>query len=165
MPPRSVKMKRFIFGFQRRVWCPKWTPASRSSFMETTGMSAPFSVSVVFRRRRLDGDREQRRPPSTYPSAGLKFWTPEWYRLAEFVQVGLELGRERRAHIEPLAAERVWEGKPRGVQELPAELGLRYAVDGVADDGELDRGEVDADLVHAARLQPDAQKSALGPQP
>src|SRR3954470_13257469 len=42
MPPRSVKMKRFIFGFQRRVWWPKWTPASSSSFMETTGMGAPF---------------------------------------------------------------------------------------------------------------------------
>src|SRR3989441_3700006 len=73
MPPRSVKMKRFIFGFQRRVWCPKWTPASRSSFMETTGMSAPFSVSTAYHRRRLGGDREHRRPPSTYPSAGSRF--------------------------------------------------------------------------------------------
>src|SRR5436305_52571 len=27
MPPRSEKMKRFIFGFQRRVWWPKWRPA------------------------------------------------------------------------------------------------------------------------------------------
>src|SRR3954451_11060554 len=42
MPPRSVKMKRFIFGFQRRVWWPKWTPASSNCFMETTGMGAPF---------------------------------------------------------------------------------------------------------------------------
>src|SRR3954464_11492485 len=42
MRPRSVKMKRFIFGFQRRVWWPKWTPASSNSFMETTGMGAPF---------------------------------------------------------------------------------------------------------------------------
>src|SRR6266498_5572322 len=24
-------MKGFIFGFQRFVWCPKWTPASNSS--------------------------------------------------------------------------------------------------------------------------------------
>jgi hypothetical protein len=36
MPLRSPKMKRFIFGFQRRVWCPKWTPASSSCFMVTT---------------------------------------------------------------------------------------------------------------------------------
>src|SRR5262245_48295546 len=42
MPPRSVKMNRFIFGFQRRVWWPKWTPASSRSFMETTGMERPF---------------------------------------------------------------------------------------------------------------------------
>src|SRR5439155_9210109 len=35
MPPRSAKMKRRIFGFQRRVWWPKWTPASSRSRMET----------------------------------------------------------------------------------------------------------------------------------
>ena len=38
MPARSPKMNLRIFGFQRRVWWPKWTPASSSSFMETTGM-------------------------------------------------------------------------------------------------------------------------------
>src|SRR4051794_21997194 len=38
MPLRSVMMKRFIFGFQRRVWCPKWTPLSRSWRMVTTAM-------------------------------------------------------------------------------------------------------------------------------
>src|SRR3984957_21210195 len=31
-------MKRFIFGFHRRVWWPKWTPASRSCRMETTAI-------------------------------------------------------------------------------------------------------------------------------
>ena len=30
IPLRSAKMKGFILGFQRRVWCPKWTPASSS---------------------------------------------------------------------------------------------------------------------------------------
>ena len=30
-------MYSFIFGFQRLVWCPKWTPASSSSFMLTDG--------------------------------------------------------------------------------------------------------------------------------
>ncbi|GAA2138775.1 hypothetical protein GCM10009802_48460 [Streptomyces synnematoformans] len=39
MPLRSVKMKRFIFGFQRRVWCPKWTPLSSSSRIVTTAMA------------------------------------------------------------------------------------------------------------------------------
>ena len=40
MPPRSAKMKRRIFGFQRRVWWPKWTPASSSSRMETAPVEA-----------------------------------------------------------------------------------------------------------------------------
>src|SRR5215211_7800091 len=40
MPLRSVKMKRFIFGFQRRVWCPKCTPLSSSWRMVTTAISA-----------------------------------------------------------------------------------------------------------------------------
>src|SRR4029450_14107225 len=40
MPLRSVKMNRFIFGFQRRVWCPKWTPLSRSCRVVTTAMAA-----------------------------------------------------------------------------------------------------------------------------
>src|SRR5688572_5527845 len=33
MPFLSPKMNGFIFGFQRLVWCPKWTPASRRSFI------------------------------------------------------------------------------------------------------------------------------------
>ncbi|GEK20738.1 hypothetical protein CXY01_12580 [Cellulomonas xylanilytica] len=41
MPLRSVKMKRFILGFQRRVWCPKWTPLSSSWRMVTTAMARP----------------------------------------------------------------------------------------------------------------------------
>src|SRR4029453_14968817 len=35
MPLRSPKMYSFIFGFQRFVWCPKWTPASSSSLILT----------------------------------------------------------------------------------------------------------------------------------
>src|SRR4051812_38647969 len=33
MPLRAPKMKLFIFGFQRLVWWPKWTPASIISRM------------------------------------------------------------------------------------------------------------------------------------
>src|SRR5690348_9611294 len=57
MPPRSAKMKRRIFGFQRRVWWPKWTPASSRSRMETapglveTAMKAPSRLVLVLRRR------------------------------------------------------------------------------------------------------------------
>src|ERR1043166_945036 len=39
MPLRSPKMNGFIFGFQRFVWCPKWTPASSRSFN-----AIPFKV-------------------------------------------------------------------------------------------------------------------------
>src|SRR3954466_3703932 len=46
-------MKRRIFGFQRRVWWPKWTPASSSSRMETTDIGSPFLVAV----RSADGAR------------------------------------------------------------------------------------------------------------
>src|SRR6266446_2014753 len=34
MPLRSIKINGAILGFQRRVWCPKCTPASRSCFIE-----------------------------------------------------------------------------------------------------------------------------------
>ena len=47
MPLRSVKMKRFIFGFQRRVWCPKWTPLSSSCFMETTWLVATVGLPFL----------------------------------------------------------------------------------------------------------------------
>src|SRR6476469_1735870 len=58
-------MNRFIFGFQRRVWWPKWTPASSNSFMETTGMDAPFFGSISLRRRASRGNRVMpgHRPP------------------------------------------------------------------------------------------------------
>src|SRR6478609_8424659 len=68
MPPRSVKMKRFIFGFQRRVWWPKWTPASSRSFMETTGIERPFLGLIAQlaggSRRGPAQTRRKRRPPS-----------------------------------------------------------------------------------------------------
>src|SRR3954462_6353454 len=47
MPLRSVKMNRFIFGFHRRVWCPKWTPLSSSCFMVTTAIAGINLFSVV----------------------------------------------------------------------------------------------------------------------
>src|ERR1051325_12058132 len=47
MPLRSVKMNRFIFGFQRRVWCPKWTPLSSSWRMVTTAMVVGSLLSLV----------------------------------------------------------------------------------------------------------------------
>ena len=56
MPLRSAKMNGFIFGFQRRVWCPKWTPASSSWRIDAVGTvtscgSLPPRIPVGGRRR------------------------------------------------------------------------------------------------------------------
>src|SRR5438094_3316704 len=45
MPFRSPKMYSFIFGFQRLVWWPKWTPASSRSFI---AIAAKLSSSLPF---------------------------------------------------------------------------------------------------------------------
>src|SRR5712692_2198028 len=41
IPLRSPKMYSFIFGFQRRVWWPKCTPASSSSFIVISTANVP----------------------------------------------------------------------------------------------------------------------------
>src|SRR2546430_16905629 len=65
MPPRSVKMKRRILGFQRRVWWPKWTPASRSSRIETTDIGEiPFLVGAAIA---AGGPGWNRRPSTPAP--------------------------------------------------------------------------------------------------
>lgn len=50
------------------------------------------------------------------------------------------------------------EGEARRVQELAIEIGRRDSVDTVADHREVDRGQMDADLVHAAGLETDAKE-------
>src|ERR687893_3102711 len=76
MPLRSVKMKRFIFGFQRRVWCPKCTPESSSCFMVTTAMAGAHldvsgvtgSAATLMRlSRRAGSDRRPGARPATGP--------------------------------------------------------------------------------------------------
>ena len=67
MPLRSVKMKRFILGFQRRVWCPKWTPLSSSWRMVTTAMCA-----LLFRSARVAraAGPVGRHAPAGWPTPG-----------------------------------------------------------------------------------------------
>src|SRR5207247_1446893 len=60
--------------------------------------------------------------------------------------------------LDSLARHRMREREGRGVQELAAEPRLGYAVDGVADDGKPDCGEVHPDLVHAAGLELDSEQ-------
>ena len=70
MPPRSPKMNRRILGFQRRVWWPKWTPASSSSRMVTADTrNPPDRLGVNFRRRR-SGVPRCGTPPARRSSTG-----------------------------------------------------------------------------------------------
>ena len=58
--------------------------------------------------------------------------------------------------------ERVLEREPVGVEELPLEAEVaRDAVDGVAGDRQLDRLEVDADLVRPPGLEPHVEQRAV----
>src|ERR1051326_2054117 len=164
MPPRSAKMNRFIFGFQRRVWWPKWTPASRSSRMETTAMG--FLPLV-------DGQRAGGARTEPAGTAGTPVLTSagEWDRSATSLagtgrlEGHLELGRQRRFHLDGLAGERMREREPGGVQELAAEAEVALdAVDRVAGDRELDRRQVDANLMRPPGLEPDAEKRVLRQQ-
>ena len=70
MPPRSAKMNRFIFGFQRRVWWPKCTPASRSSRMETTAMEFLSVVDGSVRRHHVGGTSRNGRHPRLRSTPG-----------------------------------------------------------------------------------------------
>src|SRR3990172_7114315 len=63
IPLRSAKMNGRILGFQRRVWWPKWTPASSSCRIETDG-TGQILLFGCFRR----GPR--RRGPSGRRSRG-----------------------------------------------------------------------------------------------
>src|SRR5947208_15688249 len=47
MPFRSPKMYSFIFGFQRFVWWPKCTPASRRSFIAIAAKSFSFKPATL----------------------------------------------------------------------------------------------------------------------
>src|SRR4249919_476226 len=57
IPLRSAKMYGFILGFQRRVWCPKWTPASSSWRIETDGMGRGPPVRLDLRELSGPADR------------------------------------------------------------------------------------------------------------
>ena len=57
------------------------------------------------------------------------------------------------------------EREPRRVQELPPEPVVGHAVDAVADDGQVDRGQVDADLVRPAGLEADVEQRVAAEQP
>ena len=55
IPLRSAKMNGFILGFQRRVWWPKWTPASSSCRIETDGTVSDLLFGSFLRGPRRRG--------------------------------------------------------------------------------------------------------------
>jgi hypothetical protein len=70
----------------------------------------------------------------------------------------LQFGTQWRLDLDPFLRERMREGQPRRVQELASERGLRDAVDRVADDRKVDRGQVHPDLVCPTGLEPDSKE-------
>ena len=75
MPLRSPKMNRFIFGFQRRVWCPKWTPASSIWRMVTTAMMGTPPLRLAAPRSWRRGDRRRSETLMSGPSGLTAGWT------------------------------------------------------------------------------------------
>ncbi len=66
--------------------------------------------------------------------------------------------------VEVLRRERMLERQARGVQELPVESRRADTVERVADDGQADCRQVDADLVHAAGLQTHREQRVVVPR-
>src|SRR5690349_8774502 len=154
MPDRSVKMKRRIFGFQRRVWWPKWTPASSRSRMVATAIglllvwirsaaggawSGPASSAgtVALGGFRRVGGTGRGKSSGRSRSLASRAGTPE--RCGEVV-------RQRRGNVHRRARDRMRKREPRGVQELPFEADLAASSVGrVARDRQVDRREMHAD--------------------
>src|SRR2546428_13746345 len=158
MPDRSVKMKRRILGFQRRVWWPKWTPASSSSRMETTALGAPFVVDLALLRwaRGAPAAKAGTRAAADPPGRGTG--TGSLARGGPKPRI-FEVGRQRRHDVELLARHGMGERESRRVQELPFEPKLAgSAVDRVARDRKVDCSEVHPDLVRPTCLERDAQQ-------
>src|SRR5574341_1367480 len=128
MPLRSPKMNCFIFGFQRRVWCPKWTPASSRSLIETLAATAITSGATVETAVVSDNSR----PPSYQPDAG-----SDWLRAFRPQESGLVFRSSTLAELEPgagallsvllaLLDARVAR-QEAGLLELDAQLGVVLA--------------------------------------
>src|SRR6187200_2430242 len=108
-------MKRRILGFQRRVWWPKWTPASKSSRIETTdiGIRSPFWLIFGYCRRGLGGTgsvSSRHHHPGEIHRVGLRSGSHSSGRLQVF--------RQRRLQVDRLTGERMGEGKARRMKEL-----------------------------------------------
>src|ERR1044072_833802 len=151
-----------MFGFQRRVWWPKWTPASSSSLRPASGIrkSPWFGEEVLIALAEVSAWWPVRiRGGST--GVGLDRRIVEARRRSGGAGGGQRCGKvggKLRGEAQRLAADRGGEGRPVRGQELALEAVLHLAAVGrVAGQRVADRGEVGADLVRAAGLQPGLQ--------
>src|SRR3954467_1499535 len=112
MPDRSLKMKRRIFGFQRRVWWPKCTPASSSSRIEATAMCvAPWFELLA--PAGPTAHRSQRAAPAPRLIHRVEGCLGSGKCSEGLSQVVRQLGRD----VDPRPAEGMVEGEPSRVQE------------------------------------------------
>src|SRR6478672_10999607 len=144
-----------MFGFQRLVWWPKWTPASSSSLMPASAIYSSFL-----------GDA----PPLRCAGPGFRRAGPAWRggvggwcrgsvgNRASAARTGegcRQVLGQLRGELQPRAGLRMRQGEAVRVQELPPEAETVVApVLRVARQRVADRREVGADLVRAAGLQP-----------
>ena len=180
MPPRSPWMKRRIFGFQRRVWWPKWTPASSSSRMPTSGMVLLpwFVVRCGTAARTAErGPGERSALGRAGPRSGRSVRRVDGVSVtrisvrksadgASLRQARSSAARSAGAAVTSTGSprDRVREGQARGVQELAPQPEQRPAspYSGSPRDRVADRLQVDADLVRAPGLEAHAQQRRVG---
>src|SRR5262245_26716429 len=99
MPLRAPKMYGFIFGFQRLVWCPKWTPAS-SRFFIVTSVIVPLAKRIPVaetrgpkQRWRRAGSLAHRLQEVAIPLGSPELIVEEFHRLHR-VELGQDLAQD-----------------------------------------------------------------------
>ena len=139
--------------------------------MDTTDTGpAPFSVFGSCSRRCREEPAQGRHRLSTVcrrvgwqkPAQGTSACPV--LRAPGALEGGFQIGGERRLGVDRFAGDRMREREPCGMQELALQFEVRHAVDPVARDGQVDRREVDADLVRPPRLEPHPQQRVPGQQ-
>src|SRR5262245_28384209 len=120
MPLRAPKMYGFILGFQRLVWCPKWTPASSRFFIVTSVIRFPDHPPIGSNAAQYQiarGPRNSTRlPTASQATMG---------RGAERAEEGREVGRKGCRHDDPLPRGRMIE-RDLGCMQRLAWKGCRH---------------------------------------
>ena len=96
---RSPKMKGDIFGFQKRVWWPKWTPASSICRMDTLAMSK-LLVGLVLRAPAC-GNRSLGNGTPPHVSERVWIWLRKNAALYTILGAGKQCVRRAAGHPPP----------------------------------------------------------------